>query len=185
MVLPVSVLAMSTAVPPHRLEQTDVARRTRNMFERTFARFPQLDEVFVNAGIEHRYSVCPPEWFDRPQDFPTRTQAYLQGASALFVEAAERAIAAAGMAARDIDAVVTISSTGIATPSLEARVGYGLGLRTDAKRIPVFGLGCAGAWLAWRWARNSRAEHRARSCWSSWSSSARSRFAAIAATRRT
>jgi hypothetical protein len=49
MAIPVSVLALSTAVPPHRLDQADVARRTRAMFGRTFQRFPQLDEVFVNA----------------------------------------------------------------------------------------------------------------------------------------
>jgi alkylresorcinol/alkylpyrone synthase len=144
MTLPVSLLALSTAVPPHRLDQADVARRTRRMFERTFTRFPQLDDVFVNAGIAHRYTVCPPDWFDRPQDFRARTKAYLQGATALFVESAGRAIAAAGIVARDIDVVVTISSTGIATPSLEARVGHVVGLRPDVKRVPVFGLGCAG-----------------------------------------
>jgi alkylresorcinol/alkylpyrone synthase len=144
MALPVSVLALSTAVPPHRLEQADVARRARRIFAPTFARFPQLDEVFVNAGIATRYSVRPPEWFERPRDFLARTQAYLQGAAALFVEAAERACAAAGVAAHDIDVVVTVSSTGIATPSLEARVGHRLGLRPDVRRVPVFGLGCAG-----------------------------------------
>jgi alkylresorcinol/alkylpyrone synthase len=60
------------------------------------------------------------------------------------MEAAERVIACASIAARDIDVVVTVSSTGIATPSLEARVGHRLGLRPDVKRVPVFGLGCAG-----------------------------------------
>jgi len=144
MTLPVSVLALSTAVPPHRLDQSDVAQRARRMFGRTFARFPQLDDVFVNAGIEVRYSACPLDWFEQPQDFQARTQAYVQGAMALFVEAAQRAIAAAGIAARDIDVVVTVSSTGIATPSLEARVGRRLGLRADVRRVPVFGLGCAG-----------------------------------------
>jgi alkylresorcinol/alkylpyrone synthase len=144
MVLPVSVLALSTAVPPHRLDQDDVARRARRIFARSFTRFPQLADVFANAGIDHRYSVCPPDWFEQPQDLPSRTRAYLEGASALFVAAAEQAIAAAGISARDIDVVVSISSTGIATPSLEARVGHRLGLRADAKRVPVFGLGCAG-----------------------------------------
>jgi alkylresorcinol/alkylpyrone synthase len=144
MVLPVSLLALSTAVPPYQLDQADVARRSRAMFGDIFARFPQLDDVFVNAGIAHRYSACPPDWFDQPQDFSARTQAYIEGATALFVAAAERAIVAAGIAPRDIDTVVTVSSTGIATPSLEARVGHRLGLRADATRIPVFGLGCAG-----------------------------------------
>jgi len=141
---PVSVLSLATAVPPHQLDQTDVAQRARRIFARTFARFPQLEDVFVNAGIARRYSVQSPDWIEQPHDLKARTQAYLQGATALFMEAAERAIAAAGIAARDIDIVVTVSSTGIATPTLEARVGHRLGLRADAKRVPVFGLGCAG-----------------------------------------
>jgi alkylresorcinol/alkylpyrone synthase len=144
MILPVSVLALSTAVPPHRLDQGDVARRARRIFAQVFARFPQLDDVFVNAGIAHRYAVCPPDWFEAPQDLRTRTEAYLRGATALFMEAAGRALACARIAARDIDIVVTVSSTGIATPSLDARVGHRLGLRPDVKRVPVFGLGCAG-----------------------------------------
>lgn len=144
MAMPVSVLALSTAVPAYPLDQADVAQRAQRMFARSFERFPQLHDVFVNAGIERRYSVCPPDWFEQPQDFRRRTQAYLQGATTLFMEVAQAAIAAAGIAARDIDAVLTISSTGIATPSLEARVGHRLGLRPDVKRVPVFGLGCAG-----------------------------------------
>jgi alkylresorcinol/alkylpyrone synthase len=142
--VPVSLLALSTAVPPHRLDQADVARRARRIFERTFNRFPQLADVFANAGIECRYSVCPADWFEQPQDLRTRNRAYLDGAGALFVDAAGRALTAAGIAARDVDIVLTVSSTGIATPSLEARVGHQLGLRADVKRIPVFGLGCAG-----------------------------------------
>jgi alkylresorcinol/alkylpyrone synthase len=144
MILPVSVLALSTAVPPHRLDQDDVARRARRIFAQVFARFPQLDDVFVNAGIAHRYAVCPPDWFEAPQDLRARTQAYLRGATALFMEAAERAIACARIAARDIDIVVTVSSTGIATPSLEARLHGRLGLAPGCRRTPVFGLGCAG-----------------------------------------
>jgi alkylresorcinol/alkylpyrone synthase len=54
------------------------------------------------------------------------------------------AIEKAGLQPRDIDGVVTVSTTGIATPSLEARVGPRMGLRGDVRRVPVFGLGCAG-----------------------------------------
>ena len=59
-------------------------------------------------------------------------------------QAAERALAKAGVAARDVDVVVTVSSTGIATPSLDARIGKRLGFRQSISRVPVFGLGCAG-----------------------------------------
>ncbi|MEQ9122662.1 MAG: type III polyketide synthase, partial [Alphaproteobacteria bacterium] len=69
---------------------------------------------------------------------------YLESATALFVEAARNALADAGLAASDIDTVVTISSTGIATPTLEARAFGEIGFRSDLHRVPVFGLGCAG-----------------------------------------
>jgi alkylresorcinol/alkylpyrone synthase len=48
------------------------------------------------------------------------------------------------LSGRDIDTIVTVCSTGIATPSLEARVAGRMGFRSDVSRVPVFGLGCAG-----------------------------------------
>ncbi len=141
---PVSLLALATAVPPHQLEQSAVADFARRIYAKPFARYPKLADVFVNAGIERRYSVRPLEWFDRAHDWTERTQAYLDGASALFVKAAQAALDRAGILASDVDVIVTVSSTGIATPSLEARVGAQLGFRSNVVRVPVFGLGCAG-----------------------------------------
>lgn len=142
--VPVSVLGLATAVPPHVLEQSAVADFARRIYATSFARYPKLADVFVNAGIERRYSVRQLEWFATPHGWAERTQAYLDGAGALYVEAARRALDRAGLSARDVDVIVTVSSTGIATPSLEARVGGELGLRPSAMRVPVFGLGCAG-----------------------------------------
>jgi alkylresorcinol/alkylpyrone synthase len=141
---PVSILGQATAVPPHLLDQTEVAKRVQGVFKRLFGRYPGLTDVFVNAGIERRYSVRPIEWFDEPRDWPQRTEAYLEGAGALFVDVAERALKVAKLTARDVDAVVAVSSTGIATPSIEARVAKRMGFRSDVNRVPVFGLGCAG-----------------------------------------
>lgn len=141
---PVSILAQATAVPPHLLEQAQVAKRMQDVFKRLFTRYLGLTDVFTNAGIERRYSVRPIEWFDEPHDWPQRTQAYLEGADALFIEAAEKALKRAKLSARDVDVVVTVSSTGIATPSIEARVARRLGFRPDINRVPIFGLGCAG-----------------------------------------
>jgi alkylresorcinol/alkylpyrone synthase len=142
--MPVSVLGLATAVPPYRLDQTDVRKFAERVYAHSFARYPKLADVFVNAGIERRYSVRPLDWFDRPHDWRERTAVYLEGAQALFTQAASAALERAGVAAGEIDVVVTVSSTGIATPSLEARVAQRLGLRADTMRVPVFGLGCAG-----------------------------------------
>jgi alkylresorcinol/alkylpyrone synthase len=140
----VTLLGLATAVPPHKLEQSAVAELARRIYAKPFARYPKLADVFVNAGIERRYSVRPLEWFEAPHDWPERTQAYLDGAGALFVAAARAALGRAGISARDVDVIVTVSSTGVATPSLEARVGAQMGFKASATRVPVFGLGCAG-----------------------------------------
>jgi alkylresorcinol/alkylpyrone synthase len=142
--LPVTLLALATAVPPNLLDQLAVATAARRIYAKSFARYPKLADVFANAGIERRYSVRPMEWFEAPHDWTERTQAYLDGASALFVQAAQGALDRVGVSARDVDIIVTVSSTGIATPSLEARVGAIMGFKPQATRVPVFGLGCAG-----------------------------------------
>jgi alkylresorcinol/alkylpyrone synthase len=141
---PVTLLGLATAVPPHVLEQSAVADFARRVYAKPFTRYPKLADVFVNAGIERRHSVCPLEWFESQHDWTDRTKAYLDGAGALFVQAAQKALDQAGIRARDVDVIVTVSSTGIATPSLEARASAKLGFKPSAARVPVFGLGCAG-----------------------------------------
>jgi alkylresorcinol/alkylpyrone synthase len=113
------------------------------MFGHRIAHYDALSRVFASTGIERRYSAVPLEWFEEPHDWPDRTAAYIAAGSNLFEEVVRKALAAAQLDARDIDAVITVSSTGVATPSLEARVLPGLGFRSDVRRIPIFGLGCA------------------------------------------
>jgi len=133
---PVTLLALATAVPPNLLEQSVVATIARRIYAKSFARYPKLADVFVNAGIERRHSVRPMEWFDAPHDWTERTRAYLDGAGALFVQAAQVALGRAELSARDVDVIVTVSSTGIATPSLEARVGTDMGFKPSVTRVP-------------------------------------------------
>jgi alkylresorcinol/alkylpyrone synthase len=115
----------------------------REFFRRT-ALFDRLAGVFDNAGIDQRSLVAPPEWYAGDHGWKSRNDVYLAASESLFLEAATKAIAAAELAPSDIDGVVTVSTTGIATPSLEARCGPRLGLREDVRRVPLFGLGCAG-----------------------------------------
>jgi alkylresorcinol/alkylpyrone synthase len=103
-----------------------------------------MSGVFETGGIRRRQAVRPLEWYVHPHGWAERTEAYLQGASDLFVESASAALDEAQLRAADVDIIVTVSSTGIATPSLEARATTTMGFRPDAVRIPVFGLGCAG-----------------------------------------
>jgi alkylresorcinol/alkylpyrone synthase len=100
--------------------------------------------VFDNAGIAQRHIVAPQEWYMADHGWHDRNAVYLEAAENLFVEAASAAIEKSGLMPEQIDGVVTVSTTGIATPSLEARVSSRVGFRNNIRRVPVFGLGCAG-----------------------------------------
>jgi alkylresorcinol/alkylpyrone synthase len=139
-----SLVSLATAVPPHAYLQKDVLAAAWDHFGPRFPEFEKLATIFANTGIVKRHSVKPFYWYLEQQGWPERTAAFLEGGEALFIEAAEKALAAADLVARDIDTVVTVCSTGIATPSLEARVAGKMGFRSDVARVPVFGLGCAG-----------------------------------------
>jgi alkylresorcinol/alkylpyrone synthase len=100
--------------------------------------------VFDNAGIAQRHTVAPIGWYEGNHGWKERNRLYLEACDALFLDAAGQAIERAGLKPADVDGVVTVSTTGIATPSLDARNGPLLGLRADIRRVPVFGMGCAG-----------------------------------------
>jgi alkylresorcinol/alkylpyrone synthase len=141
---PVSLLSLATAVPPTILRQDEAKAIAARLFGKRASVFERLAPVFDNAGIEKRHVVRPLEWYEGDHGWRTRNEVYLEAAEALYIEAAQRALHQAGVAAGDVDALVTVSTTGIATPSLEARVAGRMGFRADAERVPVFGLGCAG-----------------------------------------
>ncbi len=114
------------------------------MFRGRAALFDRLASVFDNALIEKRHTVAPIDWYCQEHGWAERTALYVAATEALFEQAATRAIAAAGLVPTDIDGVVFVSTTGIATPSIDARVAPRLGLRDNIRRVPMFGLGCAG-----------------------------------------
>lgn len=139
-----SLLAVTTAVPQHSVAQDYAKAAARRAWGGKLGLFDRLSGVFDNAGIARRNIVAPPDWYERPHGWHDRNSLYLQSSQALFEEVALKAIAEAGLEPDAIDGVVTVSTTGIATPSLEARAGPKLGFRPDVRRVPVFGLGCAG-----------------------------------------
>jgi alkylresorcinol/alkylpyrone synthase len=141
----VKLVSIATAVPAHIIEQRDAAVAAHQAFSARFRDFDRLAKVFESSGIRKRYAVKPLEWYLQPLGWPERNAAYIEGASSLFVSAAISALEKAGISGHEVDTVVTISSTGIATPTLEARVARQVGFRDDIERVPVFGLGCAGA----------------------------------------
>src|ERR1700733_2266371 len=139
-----ALVSLATAVPPHVFLQKEVLAAAWEVFGPRLPQFETLSSVFTNTGIVKRHGVKPFGWYLEPRGWPERTKAFLEGAEALFIDAAEKALANAQLSAGEIDTVVTVCSTGIATPSLEARVAGRMGFRADVSRVPVFGLGCAG-----------------------------------------
>jgi len=136
--------SIATAVPEHVITQSEVAERTRRVFGLRMPEFERIAPVFENAGIATRHAVRPSDWYEQDRSWTERTQVYLTEATRLFVAAATIALERAGISGEDVDCVVTVSSTGIATPSLEARAAKALNFRPEIARVPVFGLGCAG-----------------------------------------
>ena len=139
-----ALVSLATSVPPHLFHQDEILKAARGVMADRYSQFETLASLFANTGIRHRYGVKPMEWYLERRGWPERTQAFLEGAESLFLDVARKAIANADLAPADIDTVVTVCSTGIATPTLEARAASKLGFRTDISRVPIFGLGCAG-----------------------------------------
>src|SRR5450756_1588022 len=139
-----ALVSLATSVPPHVFLQKDVLAAAWQRLGARFPDFGRFSSIFSNTGIVKRHGVKPFDWYLVPRNWPERTEAFLEGAEALFVDVAGKALASAHLTGGDIDTVVTVCSTGIATPSLEARVARRIGFRSGVMRVPVFGLGCAG-----------------------------------------
>jgi alkylresorcinol/alkylpyrone synthase len=139
-----ALVSLATSVPQHTFLQKDVLAAAWEILGSRFPDFAWFASIFANTGIVKRHGVKPFDWYLTPRGWPERTEAFLEGAEALFIDVANKALAGAGLRAADVDTVITVCSTGIATPGLDARVARRMGFRSDVSRVPVFGLGCAG-----------------------------------------
>jgi len=138
------ILSLATATAPHDVRQDQVLAAATEAYGTRFPQFERMAPVFRHAGVLRRQMAMPLEWYLQPRSWLERSAAYEEVALDLFCQAAETALDQAGMAPSDADVIVTVSSTGMSTPSLEARAMTRMGFRSDAVRVPVFGLGCAG-----------------------------------------
>ncbi|PWC39376.1 3-oxoacyl-[acyl-carrier-protein] synthase III C-terminal domain-containing protein [Azospirillum sp. TSO35-2] len=141
------LLSVATALPPHRFEQDETLAVARAVFAHRLRDFERLAPVFANTGIRTRHAVCPIDWYLQPHGWGERAAVFERTALALLEEAAGKALSAAGLRPQEVDAIVCATTTGIATPSLEALLLDRMGFRPDTVRLPIFGLGCAGGAL--------------------------------------
>jgi len=136
----VAITGVATAVPPHRVSQEDIAERAKAVFPH----LARLDGLYINTGIESRYACQPKEWYYHHHGWEERTEIFQRHALELLEEVTLASIADAGIALKDIDALVVNTITGLAIPSLDAMLMNRLDFPRKMERLPIFGLGCGG-----------------------------------------
>ncbi|MBH1937560.1 type III polyketide synthase [Streptomyces sp. AV19] len=136
------VTAVGTAVPPHPYPQEEITAALAATG--TPADPGLLRTIHANAGVATRHLALPLEELTGLGDFTEANRVWLDTALDLGERALTGALRTAGVAPEEVDAVISTTVTGLAVPSLEARLVHRLGLRPDVTRVPLFGSGCAG-----------------------------------------
>lgn len=144
MILNPRLIALATAVPPNVVSQDDVKHLAARLFAATLGPDDRLLEVYENAEIEKRHTCVSLAWLGQPHPFGERNDLYIENAARLGTEVAIAALDHAGLSSREVDHLIFVSSTGLATPSIDALLANALGCRVDVRRTPIWGLGCAG-----------------------------------------
>jgi len=141
-----SIAAVAPALPGHRYAQAEITELFADLVVPSGERRALLERLHASAGVRQRHLALPLDGYRALQGFRQANDTFIKVGSDLGEQAVASALQAAGLAPEDVDVVLATSVTGVAAPSLEARLVSRLGLRHDLKRIPVFGLGCvAGA----------------------------------------
>lgn len=133
-----------TAQPPYAVDQEAATAFARAQFGRGLPHIERLLPLFANTGIRSRRLCQPTDWYETPHTLDEKNAAYIEAATTLCAEAGRTLLARRGLSPADIHRVYYINTTGLATPSIDARLINVLGLNREARRTPVWGLGCAG-----------------------------------------
>lgn len=148
MLRPVSVIAgVQAVVPPHRYPQCEITDAFAGIVGMGADRDRRLlDRLHRSASVDYRSLVLRLEEYEALADFGAANDAFISGALDLGTRAVREALEMVGLGADDVDLILSTTVTGLAVPSIDARVAVALGMRADVKRLPIVGLGCvAGA----------------------------------------
>jgi alkylresorcinol/alkylpyrone synthase len=138
---------LASALPEYRYPQAVITPALKHHWNGSLARSELLDRLHTRAGVEHRHLAFPLERYARFENWGETNAAWLEVAQDLGTRAIDSALERAGLKRRDLDALFVVSVTGIASPSLDARLINLMRLRSDIKRTPIFGVGCVGGAL--------------------------------------
>src|SRR6195952_2888224 len=141
-----TIAGVRGVLPEHRYDQQDITDAIADWCLSSDRERALLRRFHQNAQVRTRHTAVPLERYRELSDFGSSNDIYIEQGTALGARAVTEALAAAGLAAADVDLILFTTVTGVVVPSLDALIAPLVGLRPDVKRIPVFGLGCvAGA----------------------------------------
>ncbi len=140
------IAAVGSALPGHYYEQDALLEAFRGIWQDKIYNLDRLDALFRNVMVGGRHLALPIEEYGRLEGWGQANDAWIRVAQEIGVRAIKNGLAKAGLSPAQVDTLIVVSVTGIATPSLDARIMNLLNLPSHVKRLPIFGLGCvAGA----------------------------------------
>ncbi|WP_199614318.1 type III polyketide synthase [Paenibacillus alkalitolerans] len=139
-----TIVSIGTAVPEHQVSQDEARHSVHHMFGSSVPNFDRYLPIFEHSDIETRHFCMPLDWFAVPRTVEEKHRQFIIHATGLAERAARSCLEKAGAEPQDVGHVILVTTTGTATPSLDAHLFNRLGFNPHVKRSPLWGLGCAG-----------------------------------------